>query len=142
MVNEVTLIGNLGQDPEVKHLESGAVVANFSLATSSNKKNKAGEWEKNTEWHNIVLWSFAAQTAEKHLKKGMLVYINGKLATRKWQDKNGNNQYRTEVIGNTLKIMEKLDRNESEALSKPKILKPENNRNFDHQADGMSGLPF
>ena len=90
-VNKAIIIGNLGKDPEVKHLDNGAVVCNFSIATSETYKDKnTGEKKTTTEWHNIVLWRGLAEVAEKYLKKGAKVYIEGKLKTRKWQDKDGN----------------------------------------------------
>ena len=109
MINKVILIGNLGKDPEVRHLESGSVVAKFSLATNENYRDKSGEWQTITEWHNVVAWRGLAERAEKSLKKGMQVYIEGKLATRKWQDQNGNDRYSTDVVANTLRILEKRD---------------------------------
>ena len=86
-VNKVILVGNLGKDPEVRYLDNGVAVANFSLATTENYKNKAGERVSQTEWHNIVLWRGLAEVAEKYLKKGASVYIEGKIKTRKWEDK-------------------------------------------------------
>ena len=97
-VNKVILIGNLGKDPEIRHLENGATVANFSIATSENYKDrKTGEKVSQTEWHNIVAWRGLAEIAEKFIKKGDKIYIEGKLKTRTWQDKEGNNRYSTEV---------------------------------------------
>ncbi|WP_339607209.1 single-stranded DNA-binding protein [uncultured Roseivirga sp.] len=104
-VNKVILVGNLGKDPEVRHLESGRAVANFSLATSETYKNKQGERVTTTEWHNIVLWSPLAEIAEKFLKKGNQVYIEGKLTTRSWDDQDGNKRYTTEVVGNNLTML-------------------------------------
>ncbi|KOF04528.1 single-strand binding protein [Roseivirga ehrenbergii] len=104
-VNKVILVGNLGKDPEVRHLESGRAVANFSLATSESYKNKQGERVTTTEWHNIVLWSPLAEIAEKFLKKGNQVYIEGKLTTRSWDDQDGNKRYTTEVVGNNLTML-------------------------------------
>ncbi|WP_235298543.1 single-stranded DNA-binding protein [Portibacter marinus] len=109
MVNKVILIGNLGKDPEVRHLESGSVVAKFSVATNENYRDKNGEWQTLTEWHNIVVWRGLAERAERSLKKGMQVYIEGKLTTRKWQDSNGNDRYTTDVVANYLRILEKRD---------------------------------
>ncbi len=100
MVNKVTLIGNLGADPEVRRLESGAVVAKISVATSENYKDKAGEWQSQTEWHNVVMWRNMAERAEQYLKKGSLVYIEGKLTTRKWEDKDKITRYTTEIVAN------------------------------------------
>ncbi|MCL4107770.1 UNVERIFIED_CONTAM: hypothetical protein GTU68_027155 [Idotea baltica] len=109
MVNKVILIGNLGKDPEVRHLESGSVVAKFSVATNENYRDKAGEWQTITEWHNVVVWRGLAEKAERSLKKGMQVYIEGKLTTRKWQDKDGNDRYNTDVVANYLRALDKRD---------------------------------
>ena len=110
MVNKVILIGNLGRDPEVRHLEGGVAVATFSLATNENYRDKNGEWQTTTEWHDIVLWRGLAERAEKQLRRGMQVYIEGKLTHRKYQDKDGNDRYRTEVVADVLRILEKRDR--------------------------------
>lgn len=104
-VNKVILVGNLGKDPEVRHLDNGRAVANFSIATSETYKNKQGERVTNTEWHNVVLWSPLAEIAEKFLKKGGQVYIEGKLTTRSWDDQDGNKRYTTEVVGRELTLL-------------------------------------
>ena len=109
MVNKVTLIGRLGADPEVRRLENGAAVAKLNLATNENYRDKNGEWQKLTEWHNVVVWRWLAERAEQYLKKGSLVYIEGKLTTRKWQDKDGNDRYTTEVVGNVMKSLDKRE---------------------------------
>jgi len=107
-INKVILIGNLGKDPEIRHLESGVSVANFSIATSEvYKDRKTGEKVSQTEWHNIVLWRGLAEVAEKYLKKGDKIYIEGKLRTRSWQDQDGNNRYTTEVIADNLTMLGK-----------------------------------
>ena len=85
-VNKVILVGNLGQDPEVRYLDNGVAVANFSLATTENYKNKQGERVSQTEWHNIVLWRGLAEVAEKYLKKGSSIYVEGKIRNRKWEE--------------------------------------------------------
>jgi len=105
-VNKVILIGNLGKDPEVRHLESGAVVANFPIATSETYKDrKSGEKITQTEWHNIVIWRGLAEVAEKYLKKGSSVYIEGKLRTRSWDDKEGNKRYTTEIVADNMTML-------------------------------------
>jgi len=109
MVNKVILVGNLGQDPEVRHLESGSVVAKFSLATNERYKDKSGEVKTITEWHDVVVWRGLAELAERLLTKGKLVYVEGKLNHRKWQDKDGNNRKTTEVLANSFQILEKKD---------------------------------
>ena len=104
-VNKVMLIGNLGKDPEVRYLDNGVAVANFSLATTENYKNKEGERVSQTEWHNVVLWRGLAEVAEKYLKKGASVYIEGKIKTRKWEDKEGITRYSTEVLGDNMTML-------------------------------------
>lgn len=109
-VNKVILIGNLGKDPEVRHLENGAVVANFSIATSETYVDKAtGERRENTDWHDIVLWRGLAEIAEKYLRKGQKVYVEGKLKKRSWQDKEGNTRYTTEVVADELTMLSRAD---------------------------------
>ncbi|HBA71165.1 MAG: single-stranded DNA-binding protein [Geobacteraceae bacterium GWC2_55_20] len=105
-LNKVMLIGNLGKDPELRHTPAGTAVATFSIATSERFKSKqTNEWEEKTEWHNIVLWSKLAETAGQYLSKGKTVYIEGRLQTRKWQDRDGNTRYTTEIVGDTMKML-------------------------------------
>ncbi len=113
-VNKVILVGNLGKDPEVRHLEGGAAVANFTLATTETYKDKAGNRQEQTEWHNIVVWRGLAEIAEKYLKKGMTIYIEGKLRTRSWDDKEGHKRYTTEIVGDTFTILSKKENNTSQ----------------------------
>ena len=114
-VNKVILVGNLGKDPEVKYLDNGVAVANFSLATTENYKNKEGEKVSQTEWHNIVLWRGLAEVAEKYLKKGASVYIEGKIKTRKWEDKDGNTRYNTEILADNMTMLGSKSTSESTA---------------------------
>lgn len=100
MVNKVILIGNLGKDPEVRRLENGAVVAKFSLATNESYKDKGGEWQTQTEWHDIVVWRTLAERAEQQLKKGSQIYLEGKLTHRSWEAQDGSKRYSTEVVAN------------------------------------------
>ncbi len=109
MVNKVTLIGNLGRDPEIRRLESGAAVAKFSIATNENYKDKGGEWQSQTEWHEIVVWRSLAERAESSLKKGSMVYLEGKLTHRKWEDKEGNSRRTTEVVGNYFRVLNRKE---------------------------------
>ena len=104
-VNKVILVGNLGKDPEVRYLDNGVAVSNFSLATTENYKNKEGERVSQTEWHNIVLWRGLAEVSEKWLKKGSSVYIEGKIRTRKWEDKDGITRYSTEILGDNMTML-------------------------------------
>jgi len=104
-VNKVILIGNLGKDPEVMNLENGVKRANFSLATTETYKDKNGTKTSVTEWHNIVLWRGLAEVAETYLKKGNQVYIEGKIRSRSWDDKDNNKRYITEIQGDFLQML-------------------------------------
>jgi single-strand DNA-binding protein len=104
-LNKVMLIGRLGKDPEVKFTSSGTAVCNFSLATSETFKDKSGEKQEKTEWHNVQLWQKLAEIAGEYLVKGSLVYIEGRLQTRKWQDKDGNDRYTTEIVGERMQML-------------------------------------
>ena len=104
-VNKVILVGRSGKDPEVRHLENGATVANFSMATSETYKDRTtGEKRETTEWHNVVLWRGLAEVAEKYVKKGDMIYIEGKLKTRSWE-KDGVTRYTTEVVGDNMTML-------------------------------------
>lgn len=104
-LNKATLIGNLGKDPEVRAIPSGAKVANFSIATTDSYTGKDGQKVEKTEWHNIVMWRGLAEVAEKYLKKGSQVYIEGKLQTRSWDDQNGQKRYSTEIIADNMVML-------------------------------------
>lgn len=104
-VNKVILVGNVGKDPEVRHLDSGVAVANFSLATSESYNAKNGERVTTTEWHNIVLWRGLAEVAEKYVTKGRQLYIEGKIRTRSYDDKDGNKRYITEIYGDQMQML-------------------------------------
>src|SRR6202049_5245911 len=105
-VNKVTLLGNLGKDPEVKYTPQGTAVAKLALATNERYKDKEGQWQGRTEWHNVVLWQRLAEIAGEYLKKGSKVYIEGRLQTRSWDDKqSGQKKYMTEVVANDLVLL-------------------------------------
>lgn len=106
-VNKVILVGNVGKDPDVRHLEGGTSVASFPLATSETYKNKSGEKVTTTEWHNIVVWRGLADVAEKYVKKGSQLYIDGRIRTRSYDDKDGNKRYFTEIFADTLRMLGK-----------------------------------
>jgi len=109
-INKVILVGHLGRDPEMRYTQSGVAVCSFSLATSESYKDRTtGERVTSTEWHNIILWRGLAETAEKFLRKGSQVYIDGKLRTRKWEDKQGMTRYTTEIVGDTMQMLDKKD---------------------------------
>ncbi|MEM1122012.1 MAG: single-stranded DNA-binding protein [Bacteroidota bacterium] len=109
MVNKVILVGNLGQDPEVRRLENGVAVAKLNIATTERYKDRNGVAQSKTEWHSVVVWRQLAEIAEKYLRKGRQVYIEGKLTHRKWQDKDGNNRYTTEVVADNFQMLGKRD---------------------------------
>ena len=112
------LIGNLGRDPDVQHLEGNIAVAKFPLATTETFKDRAGKLISQTEWHTVVLWRGLAELAQKYLHKGSLVYIEGRLRTRSWEDKEGNKKFATEVVGDNLIMLDKRsDGNHSSHVS-------------------------
>ena len=111
MVNKVILVGNLGKDPELRYTPSGAAVVNFSLATSETYKDRDGNRQTKTEWHNIVAWRQLAEICGKYLHKGKQVYIEGSLQTRKWQDRDGNDRYTTEILANQMQMLGRSDEN-------------------------------
>lgn len=105
-INKAILIGRLGDDPEIRHTQGGKVVANLSLATSEKWKDKdSGEQHEKTDWHRVVFFGRQAEVAGEYLRKGSQVYIEGKLQTRKWQDKDGNDRYTTEIVGRELQML-------------------------------------
>jgi single-strand DNA-binding protein len=105
-VNKVILIGNLGKDPEVKVTPSGTPVAKFSLATNERYKDKAGQWQDRTEWHNLVAWQRTAEIIGEYVKKGSKIYVEGRLQTSSWDDKTtGEKKYRTEIVVNDLVLL-------------------------------------
>ncbi len=104
-VNRAFLIGNLGKDPNVRTLESGVKVASFPIATTESFKNKNGEKVDQTEWHNIVLWRGMAEVAEKYLNKGNMIFVEGRIRSRSYDDKDGNKRYITEIIGDNMTML-------------------------------------
>lgn len=104
-VNKVILIGRLGKDPEIRYMPNGEAVTNVSLATSENWKDKGGEKQEKTEWHNLVFYRRLAEIAGEYLTKGSMIYVEGKIQTRKWEDKQGNNRYITEIIVNEMQML-------------------------------------
>jgi single-strand DNA-binding protein len=104
-VNKAILVGNVGKDPEIRHLEGGTSVARFTLATSETYKNKSGEMITNTEWHNIVAWRQLAELAEKYIRKGRQLYVEGKITNRQFDDKDGNKRYITEIVADNIRLL-------------------------------------
>ena len=110
MINKVTLVGRLGKDPEVRHFDNNSSVCNFTLATSESYTDREGKRIEQTEWHNLAIWRKGlVDVAEKYLQKGHLVYVEGKLRTRSWDDQSGNKRYTTEVVVDSFKMLEKRE---------------------------------
>ena len=114
-VNRVMLIGNLGKDPDVQYLEGNIAVAKFPLATTETYKDRTGKLISQTEWHTVVLWRGLAELAQKYLHKGSLIYVEGRLRTRSWDDREGNKKFATEIVGDNLIMLDK--RNDGSAGS-------------------------
>jgi single-strand DNA-binding protein len=104
-VNKVILVGFVGNEPEVRYLDSGTPVANFRLATSENYTNRSGEKVSQTEWHNVVVWRGLAEVVEKYVKKGSQLFIEGRIRTRAWDDRDGNKRYTTEIVTDNLQML-------------------------------------
>ncbi|MCL2737821.1 MAG: single-stranded DNA-binding protein [Bacteroidales bacterium] len=104
-LNKVMLIGNVGKDPEPRHLESGAMLVTLTLATTERFKDRNGEVKEQTEWHNVVCWRSVAEIAEKYVRKGSQIYIEGRLRSRSWEDQNGQKRYVTEIVADTLRLL-------------------------------------
>ena len=104
-VNKVILVGNVGKDPETRYLDEGTAISKFPMATSETYRNRDGERVTNTEWHNVVLWRGLAQVAEKYIKKGTQVYIEGRIKTRSYDDASGNKKYITEIVGDQMQLL-------------------------------------
>lgn len=113
-VNKVILVGRLGGDPEIRYTQGGAAVANFNIATSENWTDREGQKQERTEWHRIVVWGKMAETCSQFLAKGRQVFVEGRLQTRQWDDKEGNKRYTTEIVANTVQF---LDRGQDQGKS-------------------------
>jgi len=140
-VNKVILVGRLGQDPTTRYMPNGEAVTNATLATSENWTDKSGEKQSKTEWHNLTFYRRLAEVAGEYLKKGSMIYVEGKLATRKWQDKEGKDRYTTEVIVSEMQMLsgkpEGASNSAPAAQNKPA---PAKSGGFDNFDDSM--IPF
>jgi single-strand DNA-binding protein len=105
MVNRVIIVGRLGRDPEMRHTTSGTAVTNFSVATNEKWKNSSGEPQERTEWHKVVTWSKLAEISNQYLTKGQLVFIEGRIQTREWDDRDGNKRQTTEIVASDMKML-------------------------------------
>lgn len=139
-VNKVILLGNVGKDPEVRHLESGSMKASFTLATSDQYKNKSGEIVKQTEWHNIVARRGLAEISDKYIKKGSQIYVEGKLTNRSYDDKDGVKRYICEIVADTIQLLGKKESQAGESTyEKPAEKESPKEENTPKQEDD---LPF
>jgi single-strand DNA-binding protein len=133
-VNKVIILGNVGSDPEIKYTPSGTTVCNLRIATSENRKNKDGEWEEKTEWHRVIVFGKTAEACKDYLRKGSKVYIEGKIETRSWDDKEGQKHYATDIIGNDVVFLD------SKASGTRKEVKEADNKQ--QIEDDNESLPF
>jgi single-strand DNA-binding protein len=133
-LNKVILIGRLGKDPEMRFTPSGRAVTNFTMATSDYWMDQNNERQERTEWHRIVVWAKLAETCAKILSKGKLVYIEGRLQTRAWDDRDGNKRYTTEIVANAMQILSPMDNSESRDFSDPGATPQE--------PEGFDDIPF
>ncbi|MBO8428829.1 MAG: single-stranded DNA-binding protein, partial [Bacteroidetes bacterium] len=113
--NKVLLIGNVGRDPEVRHLESGASVATFTLATTERYKDRNGQYQDQTEWHNIVCWRNLADLSQNYISKGSQIFVEGKIRTRSWTDQTGQKRYTTEIVADNIRLLGKRGDNQQHA---------------------------
>ena len=146
-VNKVILIGNVGKDPDIRYLDSGVAIARFPLATSETYKNREGEKVTTTEWHNIVLWRGLAEVAEKYVKKGSQLFIEGRIRTRSYDDKEGNKKYVTEIVADTMQMLGKkseTDSHDAGATNHEHDIdeKSYSNTGTKNQADATKSGPF
>jgi len=129
-VNKAILVGRLGRDPETRYTSGGQAVANFTLATDETFKDRSGERQKRTEWHRVVLWGKLAEIAQQYLKKGMLVYVEGRIQTRQWEDKrDGQKRQTTEIVGTVMRML--TSRGESAGMP------PATSRSADADVEGV-----
>src|SRR3954466_13241220 len=141
-VNRVMLIGNLGKDPDVQHLEGNIAVAKFPLATTETYKDRTGKLVSQTEWHTVVLWRGLAELAQKYLHKGSLIYVEGRLRTRSWEDKEGNKKFATEIVGDNLIMLDKRGDGHSGHVSGGDSVEGFSSEDVPPISDTNENLPF
>jgi len=141
-VNKVILVGHVGQDPEVRYLDNNTPVCTIRMATSDVYKNKSGERVTTTEWHNVVLWRGLAEVAEKYIKKGSQIYIEGKLRTRSWDDKDKNKRYTTEIVADVLQLLGKRADESGTPAQAPQVDHTAGDKPQMEEPDVTNDLPF
>jgi single-strand DNA-binding protein len=138
-VNKVILVGNLGKDPELRYTASGTAVCNFSIATTERFKDREGQQQEKTEWHNISTWRQLAEICGKYLTKGKQVYIEGKLQTRKWEDRDGNDRYTTEIVADQMQMLGRAGEGQGQQQERPAQSQPASSGGG---FDAMDDVPF
>ena len=145
-INKVILIGRIGKDAEIKNFEKGNSLIKFSLATSENYKTKDGEWKENTEWHNIIFWTQNAESYATRFVKGVMLYLEGKIQTRSWDDQNGNKKYMTEISVQYQKVIQRVETNNEPKRQNEQARQPEKAtaKTTEHQpfSESDDDLPF
>ena len=141
-VNKVILIGHVGQDPEVRYLETSVPVCTLRMATSDVYKNKSGERVTTTEWHSVVLWRGLAEVAEKYVKKGSQIYVEGKLRTRSWDDKDKNKRYTTEIVADVMQLLGKRADEPAVHGQEPQVNNGTGEKSQVDEQDPGNDLPF
>lgn len=142
-VNKVILIGNLGKDPEVRYMPSGAAVTNVTLATSETWKDKqSGEMQERTEWHTVVFFNRLAEIAGEHLRKGSKIYVEGSLRTRKWQGKDGSDRYTTEIVASEMQMLDSRGGGQGERQQRSQPRQEQQQRQPEPAADYDDDIPF
>lgn len=139
-VNKAILVGNVGKDPEIKYTPSGVAVAKFTVATNESFKDKSGEWQSRTEWHNVVAWERLAEIVGEYVHKGTKIYVEGKLQTSSWEDRNGDKKYRTEIVARDLVLLVSRD-----TVPEPNHQDAEDEKEPTHSISGESteeSIPF
>ncbi|OFY41530.1 MAG: single-stranded DNA-binding protein [Bacteroidetes bacterium GWF2_40_14] len=137
-LNKVMLIGNVGKDPEIRHLENDSVVASLALATTERYKDKNGEWQEQTEWHNIVCWRALAERVEKYVKKGSQLFVEGRIKTNNWVDKEGQKRYSVEILADSIQLLGKKQESQPAPRTIQQIVAPAESYGEDLPDD----LPF
>jgi len=141
-VNKVILVGHVGHDPEVRYLDNQTPVCTIRMATSEVYKNKNGERVTNTEWHNVVLWRGLAEVAEKYVKKGSQLYVEGRLRTRTWDDKDNNKRYTTEIVADVMQLLGKRTDDQPHAEQDRQNIQSIEDKERTDDHDSVNDLPF
>jgi len=138
------LIGNVGKDPDIRHLESGTAVANLTLATTERYKDRNGEMQEQTEWHNVVLWRGLADVTERFVRKGSQIFIEGKIRSRSWEDQSGQKRYTTEIVADNMQLLGRRSDNPANASARPARNDQStfDNGDADFSPEEVDDLPF